>query len=149
MPAIIAITMFAVAGNAGMESMQVKGIILFVTWLNYMLINIMVSIMLVIGLMGLESHDSTGSVALPVVPRDQFKAQLFLILGIETVSILLPLILSILSPFARDFVPLILANFAFLVALSLLVYILKIRAFGKMRHRYVVDLVNINKKLCF
>jgi len=107
----------------------------------------MISIMLTSGFTGMDESGTTILSSLPLNPRDQAKAKLFLMLSIQTGSYLLPLIFFITSSNFIQFLLLFLASLPAVWILLLLFFQLKVRFFGRLRYKYVVEDVNSERKV--
>jgi len=102
---------------------------------------------LVSGLLNMEETGATILSSLPIIPRDQAKAKLLLMLSIQTASFLIaPLILSIFFGVWTIFL-LIGASIPLAWTFMILFFELKIRLFGQMRYKYVIEEINREKKV--
>jgi membrane protease YdiL (CAAX protease family) len=87
----------------------------------------------------MEESGATILASLPIGPREQAKAKVFLMLTIQTLSFLIaPLILALITG-AWILLPLILATLPVSWASLLLIFELKVRLFGKMKYKYVLE----------
>ena len=118
---------------------------------NFLLIFlVMLTIMsagfLISGLLGIEDSGASVLASLPVVPRDQTKAKLKIICTVQLASSLLPMVVFAWQPEIGLLIPLFLAYCPVSMAIVLLTFVTKIRLFGKMRYKYVLEEVNQNRK---
>jgi membrane protease YdiL (CAAX protease family) len=103
--------------------------------------------MLVGGLLNLEESGSSTLASLPLVLRDQAKGKLILMLIIQGISlILMGIVLTALSN-SIYVLFLILGTLPIAWAQLLFVFQMKVRLFGKMKYKYVLEEVNTRNKL--
>ncbi|MBN2151296.1 MAG: hypothetical protein JW839_07625 [Candidatus Lokiarchaeota archaeon] len=129
----------------GMQAMAGVDLYFFISIFLVMLV-VMDAGMLVSGLLGIEDSGASIAASLPVVPRDQVKAKLGIMCPLQLASTLIPLLFVIGF---HDF-PLLAAFFLGLclvsVAVAMLTLATKVRLFGKMRYKYVLDEANVERK---
>lgn len=103
--------------------------------------------MLVSGLLGMEDSGSSIMASLPVVPRDQVIAKLRVMCPLQVASVVIPLLFLAGHPafpsLALFFTGLGLASLATL----LFTFAAKVRLFGKLAHKHVVEEVNVERKV--
>jgi membrane protease YdiL (CAAX protease family) len=103
--------------------------------------------MLVSGFLNMEESGATILASLPLLPRDQAKAKLLLMLTIQTISFLIaPLILVLISGAWIIFL-FILVTLPLSWSFLLLIFELKVRFFGKMKYKYVLEEINRTNKV--
>ncbi|MHA1843469.1 MAG: hypothetical protein ACTSWE_04300 [Promethearchaeota archaeon] len=106
-----------------------------------------ISLMLISGLLGMEESGSTLLAALPIYPRDQAKAKLYLILIVLSLSFLLQIILSFFNAQFSSLFIFIPVSLPLIWASTLLAFILKVRFFGKLKYKYVVEEIHPDHKI--
>ena len=103
--------------------------------------------MLVVGLLNLEESGSSVVASLPIIPRDQAKAKMILMMSIQGISLtFISILLTILT---GSILVLILFGITLPIAWSLLLVMfeLKIHFFGKMKYKYVLEELNKEHKI--
>jgi membrane protease YdiL (CAAX protease family) len=118
-----------------------------VTWLLITMYQPMISMMLTSGFLNMEDTGASILSSLPIRTRDQAKAKLLLLGSIQTISFFLPLTLFIGNP---EFLNYLLSFVSFYpVILTLLISMLqmKIRFFGRMKYKFIVEELNPEKKI--
>ncbi|OLS15211.1 MAG: hypothetical protein RBG13Loki_1177 [Promethearchaeota archaeon CR_4] len=110
------------------------------------MITVMNSGWLVSALLSMEDSGASILASLPVVPRDQVTAKLKIICTLQLVSSLLPLVIFAGDPQIFLLLQLFLGYCPLGMAIVLLTFALKIRLFGKMRYKYVLEEANPNRK---
>ncbi len=120
---------------------------LMVLWAIIMIASQFIPLMLVGGLLNMEESGSSTLASLPLLPRDQAKAKLILMLIIHGISMsLMAIVLTVLIQSVNVFI-LILGSLPITWALLLFVFQMKVRLFGTMKYKYVLEEVNIKNKL--
>ncbi|MCK4383100.1 MAG: hypothetical protein KAW66_07400, partial [Candidatus Lokiarchaeota archaeon] len=107
----------------------------------------MISMMLTSGFLNMEDTGASILSSLPILSRDQAKAKLLLVGSIQSVSFFLPIIMFIGNP---EFLSYLLSFiFYYPVVLTLLIsmFQMKVRFFGRMRYKFVVEEFNPEKKI--
>ncbi|MHA2392839.1 MAG: hypothetical protein ACXAEX_12905, partial [Promethearchaeota archaeon] len=120
-------------------------VILFV-WSILLIFYLIIPIMLVVGFLNIEESGSSISASLPIVPRDQVKAKLYLMLSIQGLSLILSS--TILTFLINSFLVIVLFVITLPIAWTflLLMFVLKIKFFGQMKYKYVIEEVNKRNK---
>jgi len=116
-------------------------------WMIITMYQPMISMMLTSGFLNLEDTGASTLSSLPIRTRDQAKAKLLLLGSIQTISFFLPLIIFIGNP---DFISYLLSFISYYpVILTLLIsmFQMKIRFFGRMKYKFVVEEFNVEKKI--
>ncbi len=107
----------------------------------------MSGVMIIMTLMNVESSGSTITQSLPINPRDQAKSKIRWLLIILPISSFIPLILFI----GKDTFLIELAYSLITMAIGpltgIITLLLRVRLFGKMKYKYVLDEVNISAKV--
>ena len=112
----------------------------------FILYGMMGAFMLTIGLLNLESTGATITASLPILPRDQAKAKLQLMFVISLFSAILPGIIFTVENPLKNWYFLYLAMVPIPLLSIVLVFLLKIRFFGKLKYKYVLEEVHLEKK---
>jgi len=126
---------------------MITGVDLFVfAMLMVAMLVVMDAGMLVAGLLGIE--DSGGSIiaSLPVVPRDQAKGKLKIMCTVQLISSLLPIVLAAGVPEAIPLVIFFVGYCPVSVTVVMVTFAVKVRLFGKMRYKYVLDEAIVERK---
>ena len=131
------------AGNRSLTTIEFFGFL----FMFLIMITVMNAGMLVAGLLSLEDSGASIIAALPIVPRDQAKAKLIILCTIQAISSLIPIFLVWNLPNAFELI-LLLQSFCLIgLTIAIFTFILKIRLFGKMRYKFVVEEVMISHKV--
>jgi hypothetical protein len=151
MPLVLPFVMFLPASFSGPESSLSwtgGGVGLYSYLFIYLLmLTVMDAGMLVSGILGIEDAGASIMASLPVVPRDQAKAKMKLIGIIALVSHLLPLVVHAGTAEFLQLIPYFLCYSLVGMAIVFLTIAMKVRLFGKMRFKYVVEEVNFDRKV--
>ncbi len=129
----------------GMRALTGLDLYIFITIFLMMLV-VMDAGMLVAGLLAMEDSGASIVASLPVIPRDQAKAKLRIICMVQVVSSLLPLVLAAFIPELVPLVPYFLGYCLLSTDVALITFTVKVRLFGRLRYKYVLDEVNVEKK---
>ncbi|MEJ2248415.1 MAG: O-antigen ligase [Candidatus Lokiarchaeota archaeon] len=108
-------------------------------WVIQILFQPFVACLLVYGLLNTEQSGETIISSLPIVPRDQAKAKLILILIIQTIAVLAPSLIYIND---YKFPYIVMVSFLalpFVFIFLLLIFLLRIYFFGKVGDYYVIE----------
>ncbi len=116
-------------------------------WTFMTLYQPMISMMLTSGFLNMEDTGAAILSSLPINPRDQAKAKLFLVGSIQTISYFLPIFLFIGDPEFLNYLLSFISWYPVVLTLLLSMFQLKIRIFGRMKYKYVVEEVNPEKKV--
>ncbi|MFX0075688.1 MAG: CPBP family intramembrane glutamic endopeptidase, partial [Candidatus Hermodarchaeota archaeon] len=120
---------------------------IMILWAVILIATQFIPLMLVGGLLNLEESGSSTLASLPLVPRDQAKGKLVLMLIIQGISlILMAIVLTVLSKSIYVLV-LIVGTLPIAWAQLLFVFQMKVRLFGTMKYKYVLEEVNTRHKL--
>lgn len=118
-----------------------------VIWAFLTLYQPMISMMLTSGFLNMEDTGAAILSSLPINPRDQAKAKLFLLGSIQTISYFLPIFLFIGNSEFLNYLLSFIAWYPVVLTLLLSMFQLKIRFFGRMKYKFVVEEVNPEKKV--
>ena len=120
---------------------------IMILWAVIMIASQFIPLMLVGGLLNMEESGSSTLASLPLLPRDQAKAKLVLMLIIHAISMsLMAIVLTMLTQ-SEIILILILGSLPITWTLLLFVFQMKVRLFGTMKYKYILEEVNINNKL--
>jgi len=109
--------------------------------------NIFIPIILVGGLLSIEESGSSILASLPLVPRDQMKAKILLMLTIHSLSMILMSIILTIQTQSIIVLGLMLSSLPIIWTFLLLMFEMKVSLFGKMKYRYVLEEVNTRHKI--
>jgi len=143
LPIITLLSTFASTG--GTFSTLNEELIFF--WVLVIFYSPMISLMLVSGLLNMEESGASTLASLPIIPRDQTNAKLFLMLIIQTLSYLVPTFLYLMHPDSLFFILTILATLPMAWIFLFITFEMKISFFGKMKYKYVVEEINTERKV--
>lgn len=141
-PIIMILSMQAVITQEVSSSFSIM-----ILWAIIMIASQFIPLMLVGGLLNLEESGSSTLASLPVLPRDQAKAKIILMSIIQGIGLsLMGLILTLLTQ-SIYVLFLILSSLPLTWAILLFVFQMKVRLFGTMKYKYVLEEVNTKNKL--
>ncbi|MFX1597209.1 MAG: CPBP family intramembrane glutamic endopeptidase, partial [Promethearchaeota archaeon] len=120
--------------------------VIMLIWSILLLFYLIIPIMLVVGFFNIEESGSSTLASLPISPRDQIKAKLVIMLSIQGFSLIFTSI--ILTLLISSFTVIILLLITLPIAWSFLLFmvVLKIKFFGQMKYKYVIEEVNKRNK---
>lgn len=146
MPIVIPIFMiFSFVGPIGSDLSSQTGIM--ITWSIILIFSIIVPAMLISGLLNMDESGATILASLPVIPRDQAKAKLILMSVIQLMSFtILTVVLTIITNSILLLV-LFLATIPIVWIFLFLMFEMKMRLFGKMKYKYVIEELNKEHKV--
>jgi len=116
-------------------------------WALLTLYQPMISMMLTSGFLNMEDSGSSILTSLPIRTRDQAKAKLLLTGSIQTISYFLPLLLFIPNPDFFSYLFSFISYYPVVLILLLSMFQMKIRFFGRMKYKFVVEEFNPEKKV--
>jgi len=143
LPLIYSIILIASIGNA-VGSFDQEDILIF--WSILVFYQPMISIMTTTGFLNMEDSGASILAGLPLHPRDQVKAKLSVLLIIQTLSFFLPSLLFIGSPVFIEYILLFVAWYPVTLVFLFTIFYLKIRLFGRMKYKFVLEEINPKKK---
>ena len=108
---------------------------------------VMSGVMVIWGLMNVESTGATIHASLPIRVRDQVNAKVKWMFLILTIATLLPLVFMIGGDTFLDYLVLSLVFYPIGPIVALTTLELKVRLFGKMKYKYVVEDVRIANRV--
>jgi len=146
MPILIPLIMItSFYGAIGSDASSPTGIM--ITLSIILIFCIIVPVMLISGLLNMEESGATTLASLPVIPRDQAKAKLILMSVIQLISFtILTVVLTIISNSILLLI-LSLATIPIFWIFLLLMFEMKMRLFGKMKYKYVIEELNKEHKV--
>jgi len=110
--------------------------IFFIILMIYVLTN---TIALIVSITTIETGGETIMASLPIYERDKMKSKIPYFFGTIVLAVLLSLLIQIKSPIFLDTLYLTLAFLPTLPIIGIAGLLLKVRLFGKFRHKYVVE----------
>jgi len=120
---------------------------IMILWAVIFIVSQFIPPLLVAGLLRLEESGSSTLASLPLVPRDQAKGKLIIMLLIQGTSLsLIAIILTILTQSIYVLI-LILGTLPISWTLLLFVFEINIALFGKMKYKYVLETFNPRHKV--
>lgn len=122
------------------------GLEFFIFWFILTLLSVFSAGTMTIGLLNIESTGASILATLPILVRDQAKAKLSIMVPIQLVGFLLPTFLFLTNPSSFVMLVAILASIPLVITILLTTFLLKVRLFGKLRYRYVLEEARMNKK---
>jgi hypothetical protein len=144
MPIVYPFVIF-IPASQGMR--VITGVDLFIyVFLFLMMLTVMNAGMLVTGLLSMEDSGASIIASLPVIPRDQAMAKLKIICTVQLVSTLLPLVVFVGIPEFMPLVPFFLGYCLISIIIAMVMFAAKVRLFGKLRYKYVLDEANVERK---
>ena len=118
-----------------------------VVWALLTLYQPMISMMLTSGFLNMEDSGASILSSLPINTRDQAKAKLLLLGTIQTVSFFLPIVLFIGNPDFSSYVLSFISYYPVVLILLISMFQMKIRFFGRMKYKFVVEEFNPENKV--
>ncbi|MFX1324262.1 MAG: hypothetical protein ACFE8N_04850, partial [Promethearchaeota archaeon] len=120
--------------------------VIMITWSILLIFYLIIPILLVVGFLNIEESGSSISASLPIIPRDQVKAKLYLMLSIQGISLILTS--TILAFLISSLLVIVLFVTTLPIAWTflLLMLALKVKFFGQMNYKYVIEEVNKRNK---
>jgi len=116
-------------------------------WAMATLYQPMISMMLTSGFLNMEDSGASILSSLPINTRNQAKAKLLLLGSIQTISFFLPIILFIGNPDFLSYLFSFISYYPVVLILLLSMFQMKIRFFGRMKYKFVVEEFTPEKKV--
>ncbi len=128
-----------------MEVTSTAGILIL--WSIILAVYLFIPPMLIVGFLNLEESGSSTVASLPILPRDQAKAKLLLMLTIQGLSLILASI--VLTILLNSIIVILLLLITLPIAWTFLLFIfeMKIKLFGQMKYKYVIEELNKEHKI--
>ena len=120
---------------------------IIILWAVLIALLMFVPPILVGGLLSIDESGSTVLASLPIVPRDQLKGKLIIMISIHSISFLLITLTLTLQTQSIITFYLMLSSLPLAWCFLLIVFILKIYLFGKLKYKYVLEEVNKEHKI--
>lgn len=118
-----------------------------ILWSIILFMDMFLPIILVIGLLNIEESGSSIVASLPIIPRDQAKAKILLMATIQGISLtLMAIVLTILTK-SLDVLLIFISSIPISLSLLLFMFELKIRLFGRMKYKYIIEELNKENKV--
>ena len=118
-----------------------------ILWMILIFYQPIISLMITTGFLNLEDSGASILASLPLHPRDQAKAKLFLLIIIQSLSFFVPLLMYIGSSTFVQYLFTFLAWYPIDLIFLLNVFYFKIRLFGRMKYKFVLEEIRIEKKI--
>ncbi|MCK4479304.1 MAG: hypothetical protein KAV01_02145, partial [Candidatus Lokiarchaeota archaeon] len=120
---------------------------ILIIWSIILLIYMFIPIMLIVGFLNIEESGSSTVASLPILPRDQAKAKLLLMLTIQGLSLILASI--VLTILLNSIIVILLLLVTLPIAWTFLLFMfeMKIKLFGQMKYKYVIEELNKEHKI--
>ncbi|MFX1313139.1 MAG: CPBP family intramembrane glutamic endopeptidase, partial [Promethearchaeota archaeon] len=141
-PLIMILTM---QGPINMAGTSIESILIL--WSIVLAVYLFIPPMLIVGFLNIEESGSSTLASLPIISREQAKAKIILMLSIQGISILISSIaLTILT---NSIIILLLFLVSLPIAWTLLLFMfeMKIRLFGKLKYKYILEELNKEHKV--
>jgi len=119
----------------------------FFVWMIITMYQPMISMMVTSGFLNMEDSGASILSSLPIRTRDQAKAKLLLLGSIQTISYFLPLFVFIGNPEFLSYLLSFISYYPVVLTLLISMFQMKIRFFGRMKYKFVVEEFNTEKKI--
>ncbi|MFX0082126.1 MAG: CPBP family intramembrane glutamic endopeptidase [Candidatus Hodarchaeota archaeon] len=131
------VLVFTLQGPIINEVTTIEGILIL--WSAVVGIYLFIPPMLIVGFLNLEESGASIKASLPLIPRDQAKAKIVLMLSIQGISLtFITLILTLLTS-SILVVVLFVVTLPIAWSMMLVMFELKIHFFGKMKYKYILE----------
>jgi len=110
-------------------------------------INLVISGMIVNGLLDMEESGASVLSSLPIVPRDQAKAKLILMVLIQSITVLAPSLMYIAGRELYISIITAIGALPFVLLFLLIMFELRVYFFGKMKNYYIIEEVLPEKRI--
>jgi predicted permease len=138
MPITLSFIYIAILGVKNVEIVSFTDSGFFLNWIGILIFSPILSGLVVYGIMSLEGSGESIIDALPIVPRDQAKSKLFLISIFQTCATLLPSLMYLTKPNFNTIITNFLFTLPFNWLILLIIFLLRIKFFGKKKKNYYV-----------
>jgi membrane protease YdiL (CAAX protease family) len=120
---------------------------IFILWTVILFASQFIPPLLVAGMLRIEESGSSTLASLPLVPRDQAKGKLIMMVLIQGISLsLISIVLTILTQSVYVLI-LILSTLPISWTLLLFIFEMNIRLFGRMKYKYILEDINPRYKV--
>ena len=148
MPIVLPLIMvLTITGAGASEGITKTAVDLMFFWSIIVIYFPIIAIMLVSGLLNVEDSGASILASLPLNPRDQMKAKLILMIGIQLISYFLPVVILIMNPAFAPYIGLFIAWYPIVLVFLMVTFQMKLRLFGRCKYKYVLEEVNIQHKV--
>lgn len=120
---------------------------ILIVWSIILLVYLFIPIMLIVGFLNLEESGSSTLASLPLVPRDQAKAKIILMISIQGISLIITSIVLTLLLESVIVIVLLLITLPIAWTLLIFMFVLKIKFFGKMKYKYIIEELHKENKI--
>ncbi|MFX1379085.1 MAG: CPBP family intramembrane glutamic endopeptidase [Promethearchaeota archaeon] len=120
--------------------------VILIIWSILLLFYLIIPIMLVVGFFNIEESGSSTVASLPIIPRDQAKAKVIIMLTIQGLSLVLASVVLTFIINSLIVIMLLLISLPIAWTFLLLMFLMKIKFFGQMKYKYVIEEVNKRNK---
>ncbi|MFX1385463.1 MAG: hypothetical protein ACFFBP_23845, partial [Promethearchaeota archaeon] len=108
--------------------------------------NLVISGMIIYGLLNIEESGSAILASLPLIPQEQANAKLILMVIIQTLTVLLPPLMYVNTPYFYNSLTTAFWALPFVILFLFLMFELRILFFGKTRNIFLIEEVHPEKK---
>ncbi|WP_371801858.1 hypothetical protein [Candidatus Lokiarchaeum ossiferum] len=112
----------------------------------FILYGMMGAFMQTVGLFNLENSGATITATLPIIPRDQAKGKLQIMFTVCIFSVIIPGIFLIFTNPVENWYFIYFAILPIPLLSIVLVFLLRVRFFGKLKYKYVLEEVHLKNK---
>jgi len=128
-----------------MEITSTTGILIL--WSIILGVYLFIPPMLIMGFLNLEESGSSTVASLPILPRDQAKAKILLMLAIQGLSLILTSI--VLTILLKSIIVILLLLVTLPIAWTILLFMfeMKVKLFGQMKFKYILEELNKRHKV--
>ncbi|UYP46294.1 hypothetical protein NEF87_002579 [Candidatus Lokiarchaeum ossiferum] len=112
----------------------------------FILYGMMGAFMQTVGLFNLENSGATITATLPIIPRDQAKGKLQIMFTVCIFSVIIPGIFLIFTNPVENWYFIYFAILPIPLLSIVLVFLLRVRFFGKLKYKYVLEEVHLENK---
>ncbi len=120
--------------------------ILFI-WSIILMVYLFLPIMLIVGFLNMDESGSSTLASLPLLPRDQAKAKIILMLSLQGISLIITSIVLTLLTQSILVIVLLLITLPIAWMLLLFMFVLKIKFFGQMKYKYIIEELHKENKI--
>ncbi|MFX1401074.1 MAG: hypothetical protein ACFE8V_07470 [Promethearchaeota archaeon] len=120
---------------------------LFYNWLVIVGFSPVLSGVIVYNILNIENTGKSITAGLPIINRDQAKAKLLIMSILQIIATITPILVYVLDPRFMDLFLTILATLPFVFIFLMLIFLLRIRFFGKRRASHVLDEISPENKM--
>jgi membrane protease YdiL (CAAX protease family) len=121
-------------------------VILFI-WPIILIVYVFIPIMLIVGFLNIEESGSSTLASLPLLPRDQAKAKIILMMSIQGLSLITTSIVLFLLLQSVVVIILLLVSLPIAWIFLLFMFVLKIKFFGQMKYKYIIEELHKENKI--